>query len=1148
MNLSPTQGVAVLRGGSSAELFKPLIAAMIAIVTVHVAPGRSLANSNAADTTNADQLWEGGGLGLSLTGAGVTVGVWEAGSGGEWDVRHTHEAFGSYIPRTGVWTGPTRVTFGDTFDEDGAYSSHATHVAGIIGGAHIPGNESTWGMAPGVDIISYSAGSAIDEIEAATNVDISNHSYGSPRSPWDETEWSVSNGSGGTVTLTYDTWSFDWDTTNKDPGYGNYNATARNLDLALNARPKLLSFWSAGNSRNNADDRYDDLQNDGKFVTRFSDGYIAGNSIIGEDLGDRYYLVSTSDYPLDPHGFDVGGYDGLTGTGVAKNNVVVGAISDFQTDPHPDSAGGISTASFSTYGPTDDGRLGVDLVANGVSVRSSTNSSDTAYSNASGTSMSSPNAAGSAALVLEHWRHENGGLTPDSATQKGLLMHTATDASSYGFGPDYATGYGLLDAAEAVQHITEAFVSPLLDRDRHVWEDTLQQGETLTFDFLTAGDEFKASLSWLDPASSTTSGLDNRTIKLVNDLDVWVTDEFGNTHWTWTLDPDNPAGAATRDEHNRVDNFTQVYIDSLALDTELTLHINHFGGLSGGSQDFALFVTGATLLDFLLGDLNQDQLINVADWNLFKQGFGLDLTSLSADDAYALGDLDGDFDNDLDDLDLFRRAYEELFGQGSFSTLTSSVPEPSTAVLLVAAVCFGFATRRRITHSSAHPMLAVVVASGVMAGFADRRVDAADITWRNPVSIGTSAGNSADVNNTFGTVIEAYTATTPNSPLANQAVTVNGITFEATTDLLPGQQGAATDFSVATNPATSGGDTAYDDLVSSFEYGGTDDPITIAIGDGDGDGSVVGTGSLVVGHAYQLQVWYVDDRTNFSDRQMQFGDGNGNTVSLKRQYALGTFIADATTQNLTLDALDFNAAHITAYALTGGVELPSVQVNMDTGEITLRNNGATGVDMRYYELSSASASLSPGDWLSLEDGAGVSEGFLPGDGSGNGWEELGDPSNFLSPPNSSQLAEAYLLGSSSLSPGGAISLGEAFDTTGMQDLEFHIELASGQLFSLPVQEVTSVDGDYNHNGVVDIADYVVWQTSFGSTTSLDADGNDDGIVDAADYTFWRDRVAVSASTTIASPAAVPEPSVLGMLASILALLFCCSRSRLLLSV
>ena len=60
-------------------------------------------------------------------------------------------------------------------------------------------------------------------------------------------------------------------------------------------------------------------------------------------------------------------------------------------------------------------------------------------------------------------------------------------------------------------------------------------------------------------------------------------------------------------------------------------------------------------------------------------------------------------------------------------------------------------------------------------------------------------------------------------------------------------------------------------------------------------------------------------------------------------------------------------------------------------------------------------------------------------------------------------------------------------------------------------------GDYDHNGVVDRRDYLVWLADFGSTERLDADGNGDGRVDAADYTIWRDNSPAPAQAT-------PEPS------------------------
>jgi hypothetical protein len=57
-------------------------------------------------------------------------------------------------------------------------------------------------------------------------------------------------------------------------------------------------------------------------------------------------------------------------------------------------------SSFSAWGPTDDGRIKPDIVADGVNVVSSTNASlTTSYGSFSGTSMASPNAAGSLFLL-----------------------------------------------------------------------------------------------------------------------------------------------------------------------------------------------------------------------------------------------------------------------------------------------------------------------------------------------------------------------------------------------------------------------------------------------------------------------------------------------------------------------------------------------------------------------------------------------------------------------------------------------------------------------------------------------------------------------------------------------------------------------------
>ena len=64
-------------------------------------------------------------------------------------------------------------------------------------------------------------------------------------------------------------------------------------------------------------------------------------------------------------------------------------------------------------------------------------------------------------------------------------------------------------------------------------------------------------------------------------------------------------------------------------------------------------------------------------------------------------------------------------------------------------------------------------------------------------------------------------------------------------------------------------------------------------------------------------------------------------------------------------------------------------------------------------------------------------------------------------------------------------------------------------------------GDYDDDGDVDGADFLLWQRTLGSTTNLAADGSGNNIVDGPDLTIWRNNYGAPAVPVAAS---VPEPA------------------------
>jgi hypothetical protein len=78
------------------------------------------------------------------------------------------------------------------------------------------------------------------------------------------------------------------------------------------------------------------------------------------------------------------------------------------------------------------------------------------------------------------------------------------------------------------------------------------------------------------------------------------------------------------------------------------------------------------------------------------------------------------------------------------------------------------------------------------------------------------------------------------------------------------------------------------------------------------------------------------------------------------------------------------------------------------------------------------------------------------------------------------------------------------------------------LLSIDISAPT-LPGDYNENGAVDAADYIVWRNTVGETgAGLAADGNGNNEIDAGDYDVWRLHFGNTAGND--APVPVPEPS------------------------
>lgn len=390
----------------------------------------------------------------------------------------------------------------------------------------------------------------------ANEVRVSNHSYG------EQAGWGHVTISGGIVTNCW--WGDIAISPNESHRFGEYDEDVTNTDAIAYGNPYSLPIWAAGNDRDDA------APTDGRWYVTFSN------------------TVAIWSNDPRPNDYFQNGYDTITDHGIAKNVLTVGAV--YKISGGYGGTSSVSIAPFSCFGPTDDGRIKPDVVAAGVDlttpvrnpadpnnpyyyVLSTGNTNSPSY--ATGTSFSSPSAAGALGLLVDLREQLSPELPYWASTLKTIITHTADEAETTG--PDYKTGWGLINAEKAALLIQEDYDD---GGKQYIKEVLLNDGDYIEFPVTATGSvPVTVSIGWTDPAgTSPAESLDPTNSVLVNDLDLRVINSSGVTNFPWVLDPANPSNAATTGDNVR-DNTEQVVVTNPPAEAVYTVRITHKGTL-----------------------------------------------------------------------------------------------------------------------------------------------------------------------------------------------------------------------------------------------------------------------------------------------------------------------------------------------------------------------------------------------------------------------------------------------------------------------------------------------------------------------------------------------------------------------------------------
>ncbi len=228
-------------------------------------------------------------------------------------------------------------------------------------------------------------------------------------------------------------------------------------------------------------------------------------------------------HPHDGNDVDNDGnyYDCIDPLASAKNTITVGSVGT--------SADAYISSDCSSWGPTDDGRLKPDVVADGYELYSTYPNDEYCYE--SGSSMATGVVSGISALIFEAYDKIYGEY-PTADIVKALLCNFALDLGKPG--PDFSYGFGLVDAESAIQAIYNYDESA----GGHIVTSIISEtGENIIYNItITSGindnKPLVLTLAWIDPPANPSV-----TNAIINDLDIVVEDNDGNVYYPFYFKP-----------------------------------------------------------------------------------------------------------------------------------------------------------------------------------------------------------------------------------------------------------------------------------------------------------------------------------------------------------------------------------------------------------------------------------------------------------------------------------------------------------------------------------------------------------------------------------------------------------------------------------